>query len=604
MTLKALAIIAPLMVIAATAKPTIGADIPPRLFFHGGVITPGIINVVFWDNQWKGPDIDDRVDYIVNFVNWVNGVNTPLGQEPLLRYYGVWGATIGTIDVDPSPLPATVDPAAFVAEIKRRQQQGWLPPASPENIFVVFAFGDASARYNIGGAAIHDSNNGIIWVGVPWPTGDAWESNTSHELQEAMTDPNPWSGWATNEGFFSTDHNEFSDFCNTTDPSSPAWITSSGTDITGIEQGTKNPVNGNAAQCAILEDQQYSPIGIKSTANSIDVVFVEPAGMVGMQSWSEGLLLWNYTDLGTPGTDVVAVSKPSVVDSSYGTFIFVRGSDQSLWYWHNGVWTSTGEIMLGDPSAGVWNNGSGVNVFVLGAHQIVVDLGWNGASFVRQEVNPAQHISGPPKAISRHPWAIDVFAVGTNMRLEQTSWSIFLGKFSSYLDLGSIYGSPHFVPPGVTSWGADRLDIFVGSEYFYYHRGWEGSWASNYDFRPEMHAAPNADRRGTPAVVSWGSGRIDVVIIDTSGNLVHSWYDRSIKQWASKGEVIATDAVGDPVMVSRGTRLLDIFYKRSDGTLMQVAFRGDAASRPPFPSPWIGPNPLLSSAPPGSGLVR
>jgi len=56
------------------------------------------------------------------------------------------------------------------------------------------------------------------------------------------------------------------------------------------------------------------------------------------------------------------------------------------------------------------------------------------------------------------------------------------------------------------------------------HRGWNGSWASDYDNRPELGSAPG----GSPAAVSWTPGRLDASVIDRAGNLLHTWFGLAI----------------------------------------------------------------------------
>jgi hypothetical protein len=72
--------------------------------------------------------------------------------------------------------------------------------------------------------------------------------------------------------------------------------------------------------------------------------------------------------------------------------------------------------------------------------------------------------------------------------------------------------------PAVTSWSANRLDLFAkGTDNALYHMTWDGTqWSSWYDLGGTFQDAP--------AAVSWGPNRIDVCVHGDTGHIGHYWW--------------------------------------------------------------------------------
>jgi hypothetical protein len=562
-----------------------------NLYFQGGPMKNLSIDLVFWGINITAQQQADVRDYVVNFSQLVNGGFAPQGQELAVHYYGVWGVLPGNTIVDTHPVPAcllnhTCDLSdstskSEIAAAKAgafgasRDQFGNLDaaglPSGTERIAILVVQGiqaqDGSGSTDL--CAYHQ------YAGTPYAVVmlgcDTFQDNISHEVFESMTDTTPWSGWVTNQGFGNLTHFEGADQCNGA-PDAPTFIGSSGDNITGVTDFNMNSAQTGvtADSCILFEPEQYAPIAATMSPTSNDVYYRTPQGFLSETAWNISTNTHGTISFGAPSASVTLQGKPTAVNSAATDFVFVRGSDNALWQLHNWTWTSLGGVIIGDPSAVVWNNGNNINVFALGSDNTLFTFeivsgapqGWAQVPGLA-----GRAFSGPPRAFSKSATTIDVFGVGQNGHLEWIPFSTASG-WGGITDLGTVFGAPHHAPVGIASWATNRLDLFVTTEVGNGHRGWNGSWASDYDSRPELgtYAA------GTTATVSWASNRLDAFQIDRFNRLEHVFYDGS---WHADGaNPMATDATGDPVVISRGVGKLDVYYRGTDGSLRHRSFNG------------------------------
>jgi hypothetical protein len=584
-----------------------------NLYFQGGTMKNYVVDLIFWGSNFSPQDRADVRDYVTNFTQYLDGQDNQAGKDPAVRYYGMWGILPGAMISDIGPAPSGLNDGNAVPEVHAARNGAlgsatdfsgnWIGNALPTGqnrlpIVVVKGLTKASVSdsncenlvshpcVNIDG--FHDSDSG----GFPYAAvlfNDGLNSNgglnivfpsvIAHEVQEAMTDPYTFGnqGWVTQEGLFGLTHEEACDSCEFSD-NTLSWMASSGDNISGINDVTLDPSYGGfnniaADTCQLWEPEQYAPIAATMEFGAVGVVvYRTPSGHINALNWSSDRAAPSGPfDYGQPAPNVTAQGKPAIIYgfSTPGEIVFVRGSDNALWMLKNGVWTSLGGLFYGDPSAVIWNGNVNQNVFVLGTDDTLWTQGLVNA--VPQGWGPVPNnigrvFSGPPKAFSKSPSTIDVFAVGENGHLEWLPFSQSSG-WSVLTDLGTMLGHPHHTPVSITSWASNRLDIFATSESAVAHRGWNGSWAGDYDSRGnELGTTPS----GTPAVVSWGTNRLDAFMIDRQNRLTHTYYDGS---WhGDPNNPFRTDAVGDPIMLSRGSGLLEVFYRTTNGSLSHLVF--------------------------------
>ena len=123
-------------------------------------------------------------------------------------------------------------------------------------------------------------------------------------------------------------------------------------------------------------------------------------------------------------------------------------------------------------------------------------------------------------------------------------------------------------PPVVTSWGPDRLDVFIrdGSNRLWHKRyNAEKGWSYWRDLGGQLTSAP--------AAVSWGVGRLDVFARGSENQLVHIRYssDQGWSEWRNLGGRLTSA----PAAVSWGPGRLDVFVSGFEKQLAHKRYDGD-----------------------------
>src|SRR6185437_3496199 len=85
--------------------------------------------------------------------------------------------------------------------------------------------------------------------------------------------------------------------------------------------------------------------------------------------------------------------------------------------------------------------------------------------------------------------------------------------------------------PAVTTWGPGRLDLFVGgSDHHVWHRPFAAGWGGW-----ESLGAPPVGMTSDPAAVAMRPGRIDLFVQGGDGQLWHRWYESGWSGWEPLG---------------------------------------------------------------------
>lgn len=197
--------------------PGVGAQFPGTYLVRGSgpiIPAPEIVRL-YWGN-WSRPsdgNIQVMESYLQGLVNYMSGEYPLLVGCPVLKQYGVVGATLGAqyIDYDAPDAPDLQQKLAAL------QNSNNLPQYSPNRIFVVLTKGitwnqalELTPVVTTGWCAVHGyfpgTPNGYVAL-VPYPLApgclssqypDAmanWQTAVSHEIFEAATDPEPFTGW-------------------------------------------------------------------------------------------------------------------------------------------------------------------------------------------------------------------------------------------------------------------------------------------------------------------------------------------------------------------------------------------------------------------------
>ena len=121
--------------------------------------------------------------------------------------------------------------------------------------------------------------------------------------------------------------------------------------------------------------------------------------------------------------------------------------------------------------------------------------------------------------------------------------------------------------PDVSSWGPNRLDVFVrGTDNAMWHKWWDGSAWRGWE-------SLGGTQTSGPGAVSWGPNRIDCFVRGTDNALWHKWWDGSRwRGWDSLGGVLTSD----PTVCSWGSNRLDVFARGTDNALWHRWWDGSA----------------------------
>ncbi|MGK3985906.1 hypothetical protein WME99_22855 [Sorangium sp. So ce136] len=116
--------------------------------------------------------------------------------------------------------------------------------------------------------------------------------------------------------------------------------------------------------------------------------------------------------------------------------------------------------------------------------------------------------------------------------------------------------------PAVSSWGSGRLDVFArGADNALWHKWFQGSW-SGWE---SLGGSITSD----PAAVSWSNGRIDVFARGTDNSLQHKWFQGGWSTWESLGGTLTSG----PAVSSWGSGRLDVFARGTDNSLQHKSFQ-------------------------------
>ncbi|MGA2885050.1 MAG: carboxypeptidase regulatory-like domain-containing protein [Halobacteriota archaeon] len=254
----------------------------------------------------------------------------------------------------------------------------------------------------------------------------------------------------------------------------------------------------------------------------------------------------------TPPPPVTPTSSPAIVDS---LFLFVRGSDNALWYktWNGATWsnaTSLGGNLTSAPAATSPAAGT-IDVFVRGTNGGLYEktTANNGTSWSGWIPLGGQLASGTgPAADARGLNSLDVFVQGTDHVLYYTHWN---GAWSAWKSLGGVLTSS----PAATSPSTSVIDVFVRST-----NGalWSVNSTNNGTTWSAWKSIGGQLASGTgPAADARGLNSLDVFVQGTNQVLYYThWNGTTWSAWTSLGGVLA--AGSSPAATSPGTGQVDI----------------------------------------------
>jgi 5-hydroxyisourate hydrolase-like protein (transthyretin family) len=310
----------------------------------------------------------------------------------------------------------------------------------------------------------------------------------------------------------------------TTTLNATASVTSTTVNKTFTISGTLNTTSGGIVGATItLENANTSaPIATTVTGASGTYTFSRSESTVGTYYYHAAYAgTATYTNA-TSNTVSVTVTPPVVTPTSSpaivdNLFLFVRGSDNAIWYkYETGTTWTTAKSLGGNctsapaatsPSSGV------INVFVQGT---------NGAVYEKTTTNNGATWSGwtslsgvlaagsSPAATSPASSAIDVFVQGTNGAVYEKTSSDSGATWTGWTSLGGVLAANS--GPAATSSGSVTYVFAHGTDNAVWYKDWNGTAWSSWNSLGGVLAAGSS-----PAATSPASSAIDVFVQGTNG---------------------------------------------------------------------------------------
>ena len=177
--------------------------------------------------------------------------------------------------------------------------------------------------------------------------------------------------------------------------------------------------------------------------------------------------------------------------------------------------------------------------------------------------NPATR--GDPALAMRQPGTLDVVYTGLDGNLYHRAFANATWSAQDALN-GAMIGRAAAIGWAPNQWFPTRLEVFVqGTDHNLYRQWFDGQWRG--------WSALGGPLGSSPTVASWGTGRLDVFYRRTDGTLGHRSADGggAFSAEESLGGTIA----GDPTAVSWGPGRIDVFARSAtDGALLHLAWDG------------------------------
>lgn len=188
---------------------------------------------------------------------------------------------------------------------------------------------------------------------------------------------------------------------------------------------------------------------------------------------------------------------------------------------------SLGGLLHLPPSAVSWGVGRN-DIFVVGKDGALLHTYWDGSAWrpgykewepLAENLSTTNILAVTAREVNR----LDIFAIRPDSSIghkyyDGSSWQ---PEGSALADIGASTSSG----VGAVSWGKNRNDLFVlGKDGNLLHKYWDGTqWVGWEDFGGKWV--------GTPTVTTWGENRLDVFVISSkNAKLYHKYWDGS--QWS------------------------------------------------------------------------
>lgn len=263
---------------------------------------------------------------------------------------------------------------------------------------------------------------------------------------------------------------------------------------------------------------------------------------------------------------------------------FWRGADGTLQHawWSAGGWKGTESLrdpIQEAPAAVSWAVGR-IDVFSRGMDSVLLHR-WYDRAFGGPETL-SDVLTSSPAVASSQPGRLDVFARGSDNLVHHKVYDVNDPPFKGWDAIaGPIKEGPAAVPWGVAY--ASSIILFARRlDDRLVQNSWDGTKFSGWS--PIEAPGAKAIYGGGPAVVSWGFGRLDVFARVRSNNQV-GWPQEALGHWWLEASLGSTGSwqyedldlpvysiLGSPSAVSWGPGRIDVLITTQEKKLEQLTF--------------------------------
>jgi hypothetical protein len=507
----------------------------------GPVFTAARIVPIFWGDWETGNglvnDPNPVMTWLSGFERWIGGEGAMFGDDPILRQYGIWGALTSNAYVIRFDASTTqIAPGDVGVALHNWQASGQVEAAEQNTVFLVLLNGFQSywGFQNPSQCADHTINqDGTVYgeVSLDGCTGDnmsSFQRIMSHELEEAMTDPDMFGfsyGWVTRESIGGFKTTEGADQCETASnilphPDNVPLAFGTVQNFTnsynyGVNNETPGDGSASGAFCASWTAARtpYFSVGKRPGTTQLDIVY---------QNWNDGGALEHFDFL----PDYTWVGE--TIDSGPGLIV----GQTSLVNAEPGQLDLFARTLGGPPGP---ENTPGLVHYQKAAYQ-----GFSGATYLTSQ-NPGENRgSGPPSAVSWGPGRIDVFENGEEGGILHF-WSDDTQNYG-----GENFGGATVGPPVAVSRGSGLLDVLFYStgatleDWAYGPSGWTVPINTITDF---FYNVSPADVIGAAAWNPQAGGGAE-------GSSLQVYYSEMLAQFTASGSRLENWVFAPDVLMS------------------------------------------------------
>ena len=606
------------------------AAVTPKLTYHGGALLTSVeVYTIFWGTGWQSTPQSDLIPKLNGFFDFI----LTSSLMDLLGEYSVPGKDIGhgkrtgtTTITSTDPGTLQPDGSRIVADADIQAAiQGWIsnhdiPQPDANTLFFVYmppnvrvdAFGTSSCT---GFCGYHNAINGSIFYAVePYiscsgcksGSGGIFDSLTevsSHELCEAITDPDPFTGWNDDN----VDDGEIGDLCNF-----------QATTIGGYN--VQLEWSNRASACRISPATAWGQFDLTAATSAPPaagdpdgyvfdaegrqhIVYLGTDGHIHELGYTPGPgATWGHFDLSAATSAPPAAGNPNgyVFKAENRQHIVYLGTDGHIhelgytpgpgatWGHFDLTAATSAPPAAGDPDGYVFDAEGRQHIVYLGTDGHIHELGYTpgpGAAWGHFDLTAAT--SAPPAAGNPHGYVFKaenrqhIVYLGTDGHIHELGYTPGPGAAWGHFDLSAATGAPPAAgnPDGYVFDAEGRQHIvYRGTDGHIHELGYTpgpGAAWGHFDLSAATSAPPAA---GDPdGYVFKAENRQHVVYLGTDGHIHELGYTPGPgATWGHFDLTAATSAppaAGDPdgyVFDAEGRQ--HIVYRGTDGHIHELGY--------------------------------